>query len=272
METPISTARNFASFAKREDFLNSHLCRVQVKLLRTDLGTSCFLKVGNDVFKLFPADKSERLLFFGEFYSSKAEESISVFFRDPRTGKEVFDSPKKRTCKLSADKKGGFRYVSYEWLWGLSSGVLRLLHEEPRAQPQESSTAVVCFSFDPDELETQRPPPPAAPEQPAASAGRGSGRESAPGSPGESGRGRGRRDTIDGGQGGRGRGLPRRESMGSSGESDQLALVRRRISSGSSEKELQLPQFVAPANSVIEASVNRSVSQQGTPILFFIFS
>ncbi len=124
---------------------------------------------------------------------------------------------------------------------------MRLLTEEPRHRPHESSTAVVCLSFDPEELlDTKIEVKVAvAAEPPPVGVGRGSGRDSAPGSPvNESGgRGRGRRDTIEATQssgGGRGRGS-RQNSFSSSSEMDQVALVKRRISVGN-DKEAVLPQ------------------------------
>lgn len=239
MDTPVSTARSFPTFAKRDDFLNCHLCRVQVKFMRMDV-VDVFLRIGTEVYKLYPADYGDKCLYFGEFYSSKSEEPLCIWMRDSK-GKEIYDNPKKRTCKLSTEKKpDNPRYVSYEWLWGLNSNMLRQLVDEPRSRPAESSTAVICFSFDPDELASSVAPAASSEPAPPSGAGRGSGREVAPGSPTtEAGRGRGaRRDTLDGGAG-RGRGAPRRDSVGSSQESDVL-LVKRRISAGS-EKDLQLP-------------------------------
>jgi hypothetical protein len=286
METPaVNSVRLFASFAKREDFLNHHVCKLQVKLTVTGLGYNCFVKVGTEVYKCFSADHGEKLLFFGEFYSTKPEESVSVFFRD-NNGKEIYDNPKKRTCKFSSEKgQKNPKYVACEWLWGLATPNLRLLYDEARQRPHDCSTAVVCFAFDPEELVVANNNNNDVTAGSMAGAGRGSGRDAAPGSPGTeavaAGRGRGapRKDTVDGA--GRGRGAPnspsltRRPSMGSSSEMNDLA-TKRRPSGGSDKDANLLPKSFSLANSVVEASVNKYVElcntqQDGSYSFFFCF-
>ncbi len=248
------------------------------------MGQQCFVKVGTDSVRVFPVDQREKSVFLGEFYSRKAEETVTVFFRQA-DGKDLFDSPKKRTLKCTSDggKKlfggGGDelpanpKFTHYEWLWGLNSSVCRLIVEEPRLQPHDSSTAVICFAYDPEDIAgpaaaAAAAQAPAVPSSPDVGAGRGTGREMAP--PG-GGRGLMRRDTMDGAVGrGRGRGDAASPSLQrkNTGEGDA---VRRRSSSGASEQDVIRPGLPA-ANSVVEACVSRFVElcntqPQGTHVI-----
>ncbi len=289
-DSPAVQLRPFFTLPTREEYLHSHLIRLQVKVPQANQGDQCYVKMGNgDTIRVYPADKGDRLLFFCEFYSRKAEETITVFFRD-NTGRESFDSPKKRVVKCCSEGGGKSKklfgggdefpahpkFSHHEWLWGLSSGQLRQVSEEPRVQPHETSTAVICFASDPDDILAPALSGAMLAEglEGAASAGRGTGRGSAPSGPPESaaGRGRGlmRRDSTDvigrgrgrgegAGRGGTDLGSPTRDrkpSIGGPGEGGDV--VRRRSSTGSAPESDVISAGALPlANSVVEACVNK---------------
>jgi hypothetical protein len=219
MESPAaSRTRAFVSYGSRDEYLNQHLVRLQVKVANGIMGSQCYVKVAGENLKVFPADKGFKSIFFCEFYTKKPEEQISVFFR--LQGKDVYDNPRKRTVRCISDgapqKKKLFggnkeypenpKFTWFEWLWGLNTTICRTIVEEPRLRPSEGSTAIICFALDSNELK----------DPPAPAAGRGGGR----GDPGGTqrppaaesppqGRGRGmipRRNSVTGAGRGRGRG------------------------------------------------------------------
>ena len=201
-----------------------HLVRLQVKVVNGIMGGQCFVKVQGTNQLVFPAEKGTRSIFYCQFYSHKPEEAISVFFK--KDGKDVYDNPRKRVIKCSTDgeKKKLFggnatvanpKFVHYEWLWGVNTTACRLIVEERRLAPAETSTAVVCFAFDPEELKAPLPSGESLSEasSPSMNAGRGRGSGSER-PPDETGRGRGlvRRPSV----GGRGRGGGTGKNSGSS--------------------------------------------------------
>ena len=222
------------------------------------MGDRCFVKVQGENQVMFPGEKGGESLFFCEFFSKKAEESVTVFFKVD--GKIVHDNPRKRTVKCTTDveKKKFFgsaetivpKFVHYEWLWSVNSSFCRLIVEEPHQHPIESSTAVINFAFDgADRIMSTASVLSLSTD--SAGRGRGAGQDQPPGTPPEeSGRGRGKKDRPK--SAGRGRG-ERRRSM--SGE-DVTPLSRPRSSSAGGDSGNVIQQQLPRENSVVEASLD----------------
>lgn len=226
------------------------------------MGSQCFVKVQGENQTVFPVERGARSVFFCEFYSRKPEEHISVFFQVD--GKDVYDNPRKRLIKCTTDevKKKLFgsagevvyKCTSYEWLWGVNASACRLISEEPRLTPPETSTAVICFTMDPEELVAPPVMTAADCDSPTIGRGRGAGSSAPP----DGGRGLRRERTVTGTTGrGRGRG-ERTSSIGSSSESDALqAVQRRRTSSGVSDDNVIKQGGLPAENSVMEACLDK---------------